>query len=136
MNTHFEKLRETIRQEFRFKREAVQTIFHGTIDSLEAKVVAHIHNAETHVRNWVDAEQAKGWSERVQNVERDYLQAEHEKLVQRVEAIEHQLMIQADKHQALVDFLPDAKGTQAPSPAMHAGEEDEWQASARNATQG
>lgn len=46
MNEHWEELREKVRDEFRFKREAVREYFHDTLHNLEAKVVAHIHNAE------------------------------------------------------------------------------------------
>ena len=45
-NEQWEKLRENVREQFRYKREAVRPHFHRTLDDLESIVLAHIHNAE------------------------------------------------------------------------------------------
>ena len=48
MHAHerFNALRETIREEIRYKREAVREHFHPALHDVEAKVLAHVHQLE------------------------------------------------------------------------------------------
>ena len=157
MNEHWEELREKVRDEFRFKREAVREYFHDTLHNLEAKVVAHIHNAEG--RGAAAEETLKCRLEavegRIQLIE-DRLTTHVDTRLEKVESCMHVAETRLDAHAEAIapgghdghlmthvesrlekverDTLPTRVGTGvAPAAAKYPGEGEAWRPTAGGA---
>ena len=135
MSEQWERLRESVREQLRFKREHVRTYFHRALDDLEGAVLAQIHLAEGAV-----AAGEESLKSRLEAVESRMHVAET-RLDAHAEAIapgghDGHLMTHVESRLEKVerDTLPTRVGTGvAPTPAKYPGEGEAWRTTAHGA---